>query len=204
MTEPAKHVLAGRHVRALAVAALVVGGPAFAGETQPVTNSDQDWRAAWRMPGPNHERLNALIGTWTTAIKQWTGPDSEAVELAGTASRRWILDGRFVEERAENETSQGGRYESLGYLGYDRQSELYERFWMSNSWTGMFSERGRYDPESNVIRTEGSELDSASGVVILTTTELKIESPSRHVLTAYETGIDGVRWKQLEITYSRK
>lgn len=138
------------------------------------------------------------------AIKHWKSPESEAVELTGTTTRRWILDGRFVEERAENGTSQGGRFQSLRYLGYNRQTKLYECFWMTNTWTGVFTERGRYDPDSNVIRTQGSEVDSGSGVVILTTSELKIESPSRHMLTAYATGGDGVRWKQLEIIYSKK
>jgi len=185
-----------------AVVALVAAGSASAGDTP--ADSDQDWRAALRMPGPDHERLNALIGEWTTTIKQWTGPESEAVELTGTMTSRWILDGRFVEERAENGTSQGGRYESLGYLGYNRQTELYERFWMTNSSTGVFTERGRYDPDENVIRMEGSEMAAGSLVVILTASELKIESPSRHVLTAYATSVEGVRWKQLEIVYTKK
>jgi len=202
MTEPAKRLLAGRCVLVFAAVALVAAGSASAGDTQ--ADSHQDWRAALRMPGPDHERLDALIGEWTTTIKQWTGPESEAAELTGTTTSRWILDGRFVEERAENGTSQGGRYESLGYLGYDRQTELYERFWMTNSSTGVFTERGRYDPDANVIRMEGSEMAPGSGVVILTASELKIESPSRHVLTAYATGIDGVRWKQLEIVYTKK
>jgi len=185
-----------------AVVALVAAGSASAGDTP--ADSDQDWRAALRMPGPDHERLNALIGEWTTTIKQWTGPESEAVELTGTMTSRWILDGRFVEERVENGTSQGGRYESLGYLGYNRQTELYERFWMTNSSTGVFTERGRYDPDENVIRMEGSEMAAGSLVVILTASELKIESPSRHVLTAYATSVEGVRWKQLEIVYTKK
>jgi len=202
MTEPAKHLFAGWCVVAFAVVALFAAGSASAGDTQ--AGSDRDWRAALRMPGPDHERLNALIGEWTTTIKQWTGPESEAVELAGTMTSRWILEGRFVEERAENRTSQGGHYESLGYLGYDRQTELYERFWMTNSSTGVFTQRGRYDPDENVIRTEGSEMAPGSGVVIPTATELRIESPSRHVLTAYATSVEGVRWKQLEIVYTKK
>jgi len=51
---------------------------------------------------------------------------------------------------------------------------------------------------------EGSEMAAGSLVVILTASELKIESPSRHVLTAYATSVEGVRWKQLEIVYTKK
>jgi Protein of unknown function (DUF1579) len=185
-----------------ATVALVAAGSASAGETP--ADSQQDWRTALRMPGPDHERLNALIGEWTMAVRYWGHPEDEAVELRGSATSQWTLDGRFVEERAENGTSQGTRYESIGYLGYDRQAKLYERFWMTNSSTAISSERGRYDPDENVIRMEGSEVAPGSGAVILTASELKIESPSRHVVTAYATGADGVRWKQLEIVYTKK
>jgi len=155
------------------------------------------------VPGLDQERLNPLIGEWTTEIKSWKTPESEPVTLKGTVTRRWTLNGRFVEENAENETSRGKRFRSIAYLGYNRGTELYERFWMTNTWTGMFTERGRYDPDSNVIRLQGSE-SGASGIVTLTTSELKIDSPDRHVLTTYTTGADGVRWKQLEIVYSKK
>lgn len=155
-------------------------------------------------PGPDHERLNPLIGEWTTVIKHWKTAEDEPTTLRGTARCRWVLGGRFVEERAENETSKGGLFQSVTYLGYDRQTQLYDRFWLTNTWTGMFIERGRYDPDTNVIQTQGSEIDPTSGAVILTTSELKIESPNRHVFTSYTTGTDGVRWKQLEILYSKK
>jgi len=177
---------------------------ADAQEKQAASNSSQDWRVKLSLPGPDHERLNALIGEWNTAIKFWRRPDDEAVELTGSVTCRWALGGRFIEEQAEDMPPQEGGFQSLGYLGYNRKTELYERFWMTNTSTGMFSERGRYDPDSNLIRTRGSEIDPDSGVVILTTSELKIESPSRHSLTAYATGADGVRWKQLEIIYSKK
>jgi hypothetical protein len=209
MMESAQRRLAGLCVWLFAVVALVAAGAVFAGDAEVAAKSDaaksnQDWRLAWRVPGPNHERLNALIGEWTATIKRWEDPESEATEQTGTATRRWVLDGRFVEEHAEGKSAQGAPYQSVGYLGYNRKTELYERFWMTISWTGVFSERGRYDPDANVIRTEGAHLEAGWGDVILTTAELKIESPSRHVLTAYATGIDGVRWKQLEIVYTKQ
>ena len=164
----------------------------------------KEWLHTLRVPGPDHDRLNALIGTWNMAIRQWKGPDAEAIELTGTATRRWVLDERFIEERAENKTSSGGILRSLGYLGYNRLTQLYEHVWMLSAATGMFFERGRYDPESNLIRTTGVDTVPVTGAAVLTTTELKIESPDRHILSAYAIGADGIRWKQLEIIYSKK
>lgn len=153
--------------------------------------------------GPDHERLDALIGEWVTAIKHWDAPESEPVSLQGRATRQWVLGGRFIEERSENETSRDGRFRSIVYLGFDRQAELYERFWMTNTATRVFVERGRYDPDDNLFRFDGTE-SGPSGVVISTTSELKIVSPERHVFTAYVTGASGVRWKQLEIVYGKQ
>lgn len=165
--------------------------------------AEKEWLSALRAPGPDHERLNGLVGRWKTTIRQWKGPDAEPIALSGTAVRSWVLGHRFIEERAENKTSKGGTVQSIGYLGYNRRTQLYEHIWMLNAATGMFIERGRYDPDTNAIRTTGAETNPATGATILTATELKIESPERHTLSAYATGTDGVRWKQLEIIYSK-
>jgi hypothetical protein len=153
--------------------------------------------------GFDHDRLDALIGDWVTAIKHWDTPESEPVALQGRTTRKWLLGRRFVEERSENQTSRGGRFRSIVYLGFDRQAELYERFWMTNTATRIFVERGRYNPDDNLFRFVGTET-GPSGVAISTTSELKILSPEQHVFTAYVTGSSGIRWKQLEIVYGKQ
>ncbi|MEM8574322.1 MAG: DUF1579 family protein [Pseudomonadota bacterium] len=152
---------------------------------------------------PANARLDALVGEWKTAIKVWDNPDGEPVSLKGQTTRQWVLGGRFIEERSENDTSREGRFQSIAYLGFDKETRLYERFWMTNTATRIFVERGRYDPENNLFLLQGSET-SKDGAVISTTSELKVSSPDRHIFTAYVTGASGLRWKQLEIVYSRK
>lgn len=164
----------------------------------------QSLREKLNSPGPKHERLDPLVGDWTLSIREWKSPEDEAVELNGTASRRWILDGRFLEERAEQATQQGVPRRSTRYIGYDRGSELYELVWMTNEATAIFRERGRYDPDTNVFVTTGERISPVSGIVYLTSSELKIESPDRHRLSVFVTGTRGVRWKELEIIYTRK
>lgn len=182
-------------ISGIAVWALVLLFVAYTAQMAPL-RADQG-------AGPDHERLNALVGEWQAAIKLWKSPDGEPSVLSGTATRRWVLGGRFLEDIAENETSSGGQFISLGYLGYDRQTRLYERFWMTDTATRVFFERGRYDPDDNLIRLQGAET-RPSGVAISTVSEIKLISPDQHVFTAYVTGPSGVRWKQLEIVYTKK
>lgn len=42
-------------------------------------------------PGPEHERLAALAGSWQTVQKFWFGPTSTPVESGGKAEIRKIL-----------------------------------------------------------------------------------------------------------------
>ncbi len=178
-------------------------GDAVAKETT-AKPAKQSLRDRLNSRGPNHQRLDPLVGEWHTAVREWTSAEGEAIELTGTAECRWTLDGRFLEEHAEVATPQGGPRRSIRYICYDRGSELYEMVRMTNAATAIFTERGRYDPDSNIFRTTGTRVNPVSGVVYLTSTELKIESPDRHTLTAYITKINGVRWKQLETIYTRK
>ncbi len=155
-------------------------------------------------PGPDHSRLDAIEGEWTTAITVWEDVDAEPEKLTGTSVRKWVLDGRFMEEMATNDNEDEDAFEGRGYIGYNRLTDLYEYAWMTNATTGMFIERGRYDPGDNVLRTRGYDTDPLGGTIILSNTELKIESPDKHVVTSYSTGADGRAWKQLEVVYTRK
>ncbi len=196
------------HLAAVSPSAIAPLAPrAMAQERSPQPGNAQRldrWLATLRVPGIEHKRLNALVGTWTTKIKNWPGPDAKPIELTGRAIKRWTLDGHFLEEQAQNKTQNNGRFQSRGFIGFNRLTQLYEHVLMTNAATGLFIERGRYDPASKVIRTSGRDTDPVTGAIILNATELRIESPQQHTVTAYATGRDGRRWKQLEIIYARK
>jgi hypothetical protein len=53
-------------------------------------------------------------------MKLWTDPNQAPAELKGTIERKWIMDGRFVQETARAECAKSGKtFEGLGLLGYD-------------------------------------------------------------------------------------
>ena len=71
-------------------------------------------------PGAEHKKLQPFVGRWTFTMKFWTDPSQPPAELKGTIERKWIMDGRFVQETARGECAKTGKaFEGMGLLGYD-------------------------------------------------------------------------------------
>ena len=176
-----------------------------ADESDKMMSEYQAWLEAIKSPGPEHKRLDLIVGDWNKTVRLWPeGPDKDPVEYTGTAKRRWVLGDRFVEEVSENPQEEGQAYKSVGYYAYDRVSGLYEHLWMSTESTRVFREAGRFDSALNSIRTAGVQSDPSTGRLFSTQTDLKIVSPDEHILTGYVTGVDGQEFREIEIVFTRK
>jgi hypothetical protein len=71
-------------------------------------------------PGAEHKKLEPFVGQWTFTMRLWTDPTQAPAELKGTIERKWIMDGRFVQETARGQCAMTGKtFEGLGLLGYD-------------------------------------------------------------------------------------
>src|SRR5262245_22701405 len=54
-------------------------------------------------PGIEHKKLQPFVGDWNVTLRLWTDPSQPPAELKGTAERKWILGGRFVQETFKGE-----------------------------------------------------------------------------------------------------
>src|SRR5262249_7676884 len=71
-------------------------------------------------PGVEHKKLEPLVGQWNFTMKFWTDPNVPPAELFGTVERKWIMDGRFVQETVRGQCAKTGKTcEGLGLLGYN-------------------------------------------------------------------------------------
>ena len=69
-------------------------------------------------PTAEHKKLEPFVGQWTFTMKFWTDPSQPPAELKGTIERKWIMDGRFVQETARGTCAQSGKsFEGLGLVG---------------------------------------------------------------------------------------
>ena len=181
--------------------------PAADESMQAVTEGDVspgDYIFELAQPGPDIKRLDALAGNWNTKITVWPdGEEGEPFEIEGSAERKWILGGRYLEETTENATSDGV-YQGKGFFGFNRAQALYEFVWISTEDIEVVFDRGRIDPESNALVLQGGYQDAVSGFYIFRTTEFVILTPDQHTMTVYLTDIDGRSYKSVEIVFTRK
>jgi len=71
-------------------------------------------------PGAEHRKLQPFVGDWTFTMKVWTDPSQPPAELTGRIERKWIMDGRFVQEALRGACAKSGKtFEGVGLLGYD-------------------------------------------------------------------------------------
>ena len=139
-------------------------------------------------PGVEHKKLEPFVGRWTFTMKLWTDPSQAPAELNGTIERKWIMDGRFVQETARAECAKTGKtFEGIGLLGYDAAQKKY---------TGVkaCSLGGTLSSGSIVADASGTHFECVkeencplTGQKIKARDEVVIENNDRIVMNFYKT-----------------
>ena len=155
-------------------------------------------------PGPEHKKLQPLVGQWTFTMKMWTDPSQPPAELKGTIERKWIMDGRFVQETARGECAKTGKtFEGMGLVGYDSGQKKFSLV-KACGLCGTISS-GLVNSDSSGTRFEcvKEECCPLTGQKIKGRDEAVIESNDRIVLTAYRVAA-GKEVKAFELVSTRK
>lgn len=113
-------------------------------------------------PGPEHERLAAMTGTWDVELKMWPAPGAEPVTSAGTMSAETIIGGRFlVQTMSLADTDPGG--EQMSIIGFDRRSGEYIVMGMDTAGTYWVTARGPADASGDRAVLAGEDHDAIVG-----------------------------------------
>ena len=113
-------------------------------------------------PGPEHERLAALEGSWVASVKIWMEPGAEPITVEGQADNKMILGGRFLESRGSSgEGPMAG--ESLWIFGFDRRYELYTVVGFDTWGTYYITGSGPYHKNDETIVMYGEDEDPIMG-----------------------------------------
>jgi hypothetical protein len=139
-------------------------------------------------PGAEHRKLEPFVGQWTFTLKLWTDPKQAPAELKGTIERKWIMDGRFVQETARGVCARSGKtFEGLGLLGYDAGQKKFTCV-KACSLSGTISS-GPVTCDSSGRRFEcvKEECCPLTGQKIKARDEVVIENNDRIVLSFYKT-----------------
>src|SRR5271169_6616373 len=127
----------------LVLSVFTLGVPALA-EDKPVVPAAAPGQDDLATPGAAHKKLDVLAGSWTFETKVWTDPLNPPETWTGTSEGKWVLGGRFLEQRSEW-TSMGQPYSGLGYVGYDKYKKKYVSTWMDTTTTMIVNSTGTAD-----------------------------------------------------------
>lgn len=154
-------------------------------------------------PGPEHEAMAGMAGTWTTVVKNFMDPSAPPMESKGTAEFAMELGGRYMVQRFHGEMM-GQPFEGLGYDGFDNVTKTYRSIWMDSMSTGIMVMNGKADPASTSIKYTGSMTDAASGADIPMESVITFIDKDHQKMEMWQPGPDGKMVKSMEILYSRK
>src|SRR5688572_28248554 len=87
-------------------------------------------------PGPEHQQLAKLVGTWDVACKMWMQPDAPPVDSKGSETFTTVFEGRFLQAKFEG-SMMGQPFTGYSTMGYDRSAKRYVTTWHDSISTGL-------------------------------------------------------------------
>lgn len=157
----------------------------------------------YAMPTEEHALLEKLAGRWDLRVRYRMDAESEVVESAGTAERKWILGRRFLLEEFDG-GSLALPFQAVAIYGYDAFERKYTSVWVDSLSTGVTTSLGTCADEGcGQITFVGRRGDPWTGVKRHTRGVSRFVSDDEHVLELYEPDSDGTEFRVLEIVYTR-
>ena len=160
----------------------------------------------------NHKLLASLNGTWNYTVKMWMDGDTskKPEESKGTATRKSIMDGRFVTMEVSGKMDMPGpegkkntmTFRGHALEGYDNVKKKFVGTWIDNMGTGVMMSEGDYDPATKTF-TYASEYEAIPGMKTKIREVVKIVDKDHHTFEWYEDR-GGKEVKTMEISYTRK
>jgi hypothetical protein len=199
-----------RIATALAFGAALAACPALADDTKKAADKPpMDEKAAMEMmtklatPGAGHKKLDAFVGSWTAKSTMWMDPSKPPATSEGTSELKWVLGGRFLEQRFEGKFMDAP-FSGLGYTGYDNYKKTYVSTWMDTLGTLTLYMTGNFDKAGKVLTSTGKMADPTTGKTVTYTTKITLAGADEMVWEMWNPGPDGKEYKSVEVRYTRK
>ena len=155
-------------------------------------------------PSESHKELEAMAGTWDTAVKMWMAPDAPPAESKGVSVNKMVLGGRWLEQSFKGEMM-GGPFEGIGYTGYDNYKKQYVGWWMDTMSTMAMQSTGTADDKANTMTLTASMDEPISGGTTQVKEVITVVDADHHTFEMWMTDPkSGQMMKSMEIAYTRK
>lgn len=155
-------------------------------------------------PGPEHTKLQPLAGNWTFTCKFWMDPSQPPLESTGTIERKWVLGGRFLEEKVSGTNFDGKPgFEGFGLIGYDNGRKQYTSSWNCSMGTGTCTGLGVCDGSGTKLTFQTEAFCPVQKKIVEGREEIRIESADKVVAESYVI-VEGKEMKMMELVAIRK
>jgi hypothetical protein len=155
------------------------------------------------MPGPQHHRLEPLLGEWSAEIKIWVTPGGTPSVSQGVARAQWAMGGRFVQEDFHGEMW-GKPFSVMRLIGYDNLKQRYTAMSVDDLGTAITASEGTADQVGKVLQFSGHQDCPLTGEKDIPVKQvLRILTRDLHVFEMHDLR-RGENSKTMEVTYSRK
>src|SRR5436190_11378611 len=158
----------------------------------------------------NHKLLATTAGTWSYTVKMWMDPTGKPTESTGTATRKAIMDGRYVSGEYHGKFKMPGAdgkmkdmdFTGMSMDGYDNVKKKFVSGWIDNMGTGIMTMDGTYDAATKTFSYAG-EYEMMPGMKEKFRQVIKMTDATHMSMEYYEDRGQG-ETKTMEINYTKK
>jgi hypothetical protein len=147
-------------------------------------------------PGPEHEILKKMTGTWEAEVSTQFSPAKEK----GTMTTELGPGGLWVLSNFEG-TMMGGPFHGHEVMGWDGMKKKYVSCWVDSTGSAMSIGEGTWD-EATKTMTMTSKGPDMSGQMSEMTNVIKVIDADHHTFTMHMGGADTPA--MMTINYARK
>jgi len=153
-------------------------------------------------PGAPHKLLASMSGSWTTRTRAWMELGKPPDESAGVCEQKMILGGRFLLQECTGEMM-GGKFNGIGYTGYDNHTRKYVSTWMDSMGTAIYFFEGPASADGRGFTQRCRYDDPVKGPMEWRSACTLVDETTI-VFEMYGTVLGGTEEKMMEMTYTRK
>ena len=165
-----------------------------------------DGMKAWMefmTPGSQHQMLAKGVGEWTVTNTYWFTQGAEPVTSEGTAVGSMLMGGRYL-QTVQKGNVMGMPFEGMSVEAYDNGLGKFVSTWIDNMGTGIGFAEGTIDPASGKIVYEGTMTDPMTKMGTWFKQTFEIVDENTHKIEMFMKGEDGIEFKNMEVTMTRK
>jgi len=169
------------------------------GKDEPKNGAGMMQAPEWMTKGEEHAELAKTVGDFDVVAEVFMGGDQPAMTMKGTASRKMIKNGYWLEETFKGEWM-GQPFEGTLIQGYDRFRKQHVSIWFDNSSTTMSIRHGQIKDGKCVM--EGTDPDPMLNKLV-PMKSVAVEKDGKMVLEMFRV-MDGKEQLHMRLTYVKK